>query len=283
MYRGRFAPSPTGDLHFGSLVAATGSYLDARSQGGKWLVRMEDLDPPRVVPGSADSILRALDRFGFRWDGPVMCQSTRPGAYQAALDRLRSAGAVFPCTCSRKEAGDRYPGTCRGRTQPAGRHSWRVRVHDEPIAFDDRLQGPQSLRLETHCGDFVLLRSDGVFAYQLAVVVDDHAQGITDIVRGADLLESTFRQIHVQRLLGLPQPRYLHLPVAVNAAGEKLSKQTLARPVDADHPESGLQTALEFLGQGPPAGLCLNELWDWALTHWDPARLPDVLSIPIHE
>ena len=240
LYRGRFAPSPTGPLHFGSLIAAVASFLDARSMDGEWLVRIEDVDAARNVPGAAEDILATLEAFGFEWDGPVLWQSTRGDAYAEALERLRSAGLAYGCCCSRKEiaaltrqaaidGGLVYPGSCRD-SMPAGRllRAWRMRVNASQTEFVDRLQGPITQQLERDVGDFVLLRGDGLFAYQLAVTVDDHFQGISHIVRGADLLDSTPRQIWLQRCLGYTTPSYVHLPVASNAAGEKLSKQTLA-------------------------------------------------------
>lgn len=274
-YRGRFAPSPTGPLHFGSLVAALASWLDARANGGRWLVRMEDLDTPRCSTHWADDILRTLERFGFEWDGPVLYQSTRAGAYRDALATLRREGAAYPCSCSRREVGDGvYPGYCAaGPRRRSGPCSWRVRVNACPVSFDDRLFGLYEQNLAREVGDFVVLRSDGIFAYQLAVVVDDAAQNITDVVRGADLLDSTPRQIHLQRLLRLPQPRYLHIPVATNEAGEKLSKQTNAPPLDDSIAE--LEAALHFLNQpthddstGEP-----RELLAIAAETWDPSRL----------
>ena len=295
--RGRFAPSPTGPLHFGSLVAAVGSWADARAQGGEWRVRMEDLDPPRESPGAAADILRTLERFGLEWDGLVMRQSERGDAYRAAVARLASHGALFACACTRKEIADSqldapapgprepvYPGTCRDGL-PSGRvaRATRVRVDDALIAFDDALQGRLEQPLAREVGDFVLVRADGPFAYQLAVVVDDAAQGITDVVRGADLFCSTPRQIFLQRLLGVPTPRYLHLPVAVTASGEKLSKQTGAPPVDAAHPPRALVAALEFLGQAPPAGLAAaspRTVLEWAAANWNRARIPRVRVLP---
>lgn len=230
-YRGRFAPSPTGPLHFGSLATAVGSYLEARTQDGIWLVRMEDLDTQREQPGAADQILRALELHGLAWDGPVMYQSHRQEAYEAALCTFKALGMVYPCACSRKEISDSatqgiegpvYPGTCRKGLNGREPRAWRIRTTAEEIAFEDQLQGRQCQVLERDIGDFVLKRADGIFAYQLAVVVDDAAQNITHIVRGADLLDSTPRQIWLQRQLSLPLPRYAHLPVAVNARGETL-------------------------------------------------------------
>ncbi len=288
VYRGRFAPSPTGPLHFGSLVAAVGSWADARARGGEWLVRMEDLDPPREVPGAADEILRTLEALGLEPDGPVIRQSERGDAYRAALDRLRDRGTLFACGCTRREIADSglpgsdgglvYPGTCRNGPPP-GRdaRALRVRVDDAVIAFDDSLQGEVRQDLGRDVGDFVLLRADGLVAYQLAVAVDDAAQGVTDVVRGADLLDSTARQILLQRLLGLPTPRYLHLPVATNAAGEKLSKQTGAPAIDRSHPAPALVAGLRFLGQAVPEDLeraTVRTVLEWAAANWDRARVP---------
>ncbi len=295
-YRGRFAPSPTGPLHFGSLVAALGSFLDARAHGGEWLVRMEDVDTPRNVAGAAEGILATLDTFGFEWDGPVLWQSDRFDAYAEALDRLKRGGLAFACACSRKEIADAarrpaidgglvYPGTCR-QGLPAGRtaRACRLRVDEAPVAFVDRLQGEVVQQLERDVGDFVLLRADGLFAYQLAVTVDDHFQGITDIVRGADLLASTPRQIWLQHCLGHATPRYAHLPVATNAAGEKLSKQTLAPALDPAAPAVALARALEFLGQAPPGELGqapLADVWRWARANWRFAAIPQRAAIAL--
>jgi glutamyl-Q tRNA(Asp) synthetase len=288
-YRGRFAPSPTGPLHFGSLVAAVGSFLEARSRGGEWLVRMEDLDLPRTVPGAADDILRTLDAFGLHWDGEVMIQSARNEAYRAALAELEQLGVAYPCACTRKEIADSalsgidgpvYPGICRAGL-PEGRTPRAMRVHTDSslVGFDDALQGRIAQVLETEVGDFVVRRADGLFAYQLAVVVDDAEQAITHVVRGADLLDSTPRQIYLQKLLSLPTPAYLHLPVAVNERGEKLSKQTLAPAVDRINPVAQLCEVLAFLNQAPPAelkGADLDDFWKWAIAHWCADRLPVV-------
>lgn len=290
-YIGRYAPSPTGPLHFGSLVAAVGSYLDARAQGGRWLLRMEDLDPPREMPGAADGILHSLEAFGFQWDGAVLFQSRRREAYAAATAELLRSGAAFPCACSRSEIADSglhglegpiYPGTCR-HGPPAGREAKavRVRVSDRDLAFDDAAQGRLSQNLARDIGDFIVRRSDGCHAYQLAVVVDDAFQGVTAVVRGADLLLSTPRQLLLQELLGLPRPRYLHLPVAVNPAGEKLSKQTHARPLDGQEPGPLLWQALAFLRQGPPGALrtaSIDEIWHWAMSHWRREYLKGISS-----
>lgn len=293
-YRGRFAPSPSGPLHFGSLVAALGSCLDARTQGGEWLLRMEDVDVQRNVPGAAEHILATLETFGFAWDGPVLWQSTRGEAYAAALAQLQAAGMAYGCACSRKEIADSamlpavdggwvYPGTCRaGLNSGRGPRAWRLRMGDGDVAFVDRLQGALSQHLESAVGDFVLRRADGLFAYQLAVVVDDHFQGVTDIVRGADLLASTPRQIWLQACLGYATPAYAHLPVASNAAGEKLSKQTLAPALNAQQAGCLLVQALRFLGQSAPESLLsatVREIWDWALAHWSFAAIPREPSI----
>lgn len=273
MRTGRFAPSPTGPLHFGSLVAALASWLDARAAGGRWLVRIEDLDPPREQPGAADDILRTLERLGLYWDEAVMFQRSRTALYQKSLENLREF--TYWCDCTRREVADSslslaadgaqiYPGTCRNGLPP-GRppRALRLKVSGS-IDFVDRVQGPQRQNLENDVGDFVLLRADGQFAYQLAVVVDDAEQGVTDVVRGADLLGSTARQIFLQRRLGLATPRYLHVPVALDAAGEKLSKQTGAGPVsDAD-----LRRALAFLGQAETDSLAQ------AMRNWNPALIP---------
>jgi glutamyl-Q tRNA(Asp) synthetase len=287
-YRGRFAPSPTGPLHFGSLVAALGSYLDAHAHAGEWRVRIEDLDPPREAPGATADILRTLESLGLHWDGAVLRQSERAEAYHAALAELERKGATYLCACTRREIGDSalagidgglvYPGTCRNGL-PSGRvgRATRVRADDTMIEFDDALQGRMRQPLATDVGDFVLRRTDGLFTYQLAVVVDDAAQGITDVVRGADLLDSTPRQIFLQRLFGVPTPRYLHLPVATNATGEKLSKQTLAPPIDRARPGTVLMSALEFLGQRPDSRLVdapPAELLAVAIERWNRTLIP---------
>jgi glutamyl-Q tRNA(Asp) synthetase len=284
IYVGRFAPSPTGPLHFGSLVAAVASWLDARAQGGEWLVRIEDVDEPRTVPGAADEILRALDAFGLSWDGPVVRQSERTGRYREALESLAGRGLVYRCRCSRREIADSalrgidgmiYPGTCRTLGLGAGTDGAdRLRVPEGTVEFTDRVMGRVAQDVRREIGDFVLRRRDGLFAYQLAVVVDDADQGITDVVRGADLLLSTPRQIVVQRSLGLPQPRYLHVPVATTPAGEKLSKQTGAAPVDARRASGLLGEALAFLGQPAPEPAAPATMLRAALAGWRPARIP---------
>jgi glutamyl-Q tRNA(Asp) synthetase len=264
-------------------VAALGSCLEARARGGSWLVRIEDLDPPREMAGAADSILRSLVRLGFEWDEPVLYQSTRARFYEEALGELIGAGAAYRCSCSRSElraggAGALYPGTCRNGVGRRGvRTAIRVRTGTEPIEFQDRVRGYISQSLADEVGDFVVRRRDGPFAYQLAVVVDDAAQGITDVVRGADLLDCTPRQIHLQRLLGLPTPSYAHLPIVTTPTGEKLSKQTGAAPVTGRQPGAALQDALAFLGHAPPpelAGSGPAEIWCWAREHWHLAAVP---------
>jgi len=276
MYVGRFAPSPTGPLHFGSLVAAVASWLDARAAEGRWLVRIEDLDAPRVQPGAADDILRTLEELGLGWDGSVLYQSQRAASYRAALAGLDT----YWCGCTRREIADSsigrasdgaqiYPGTCRAGLPPGKvARALRVRTGGEAIAFTDRVQGPQRHLLEREIGDFVLLRADGQFAYQLAVVVDDAEQGVTDVVRGADLLDSAPRQIWLQQKLGYATPRYLHVPAAVNDAGEKLSKQTGARPLDMARKGAELRRALAFLGQPESDDLAQ------AVKTWQPALIP---------
>jgi len=290
-YRGRFAPSPTGPLHFGSLVAALASYCDARAAGGEWLVRIEDVDEPRSRAHAATEILATLEVYGFEWDGEVVYQSAREAIYQSALDRLVANGEAYACICTRREleaapygaGGERvYPGTCRsGIASDSQPRAWRLRVTDEAIAFRDRLQGAREQRLEREIGDFIIKRADGMFAYQLAVVVDDAAQGITHVVRGADLLASTSRQIWLQRRLNLPTPSYLHHPVAILKNGEKLSKQTGAAPLAAQ-PLPLLLAAWEFLGQPEPPALpdSLADFWRWAQRMWAPTNLPPVTMLP---
>lgn len=288
-YVGRFAPSPTGPLHFGSLVAALGSYLDARAAGGQWLLRIEDVDTPRNVPGAADSILRTLAGFGFEWNGEPVWQSQRQHAYRDALEALRMQGVIYPCSCSRREIADSsilasvdggrvYPGSCRdGLAAGRSARAWRIRVCDATLGFDDRVQGRVAQHLQSEIGDFVLLRADGLYAYQLAVVVDDAEAGVTDVVRGADLIDSTPRQLWLQQCLGYAQPRYAHLPVATNAAGEKLSKQTLAPATSADGGVAALVRAMRFLGQAVPAEVAQSSLtafWPWAIAHWNAGNIP---------
>ncbi len=286
-YIGRFAPSPTGPLHFGSLVAALGSWLDARAAGGRWLVRMEDLDRPRCVPNAADTLLRQLEHYGLVWDGAVLAQSGRDQAYEAALQQLRDLDAVYPCTCTRSQlagaprnAGGEtiYPGTCRNAlVDKRATHAWRVKLPDTSTSFTDRVLGKLMQSVLAEVGDFVVRRADHLFAYQLAVVVDDAYQNITHVVRGADLLWNTPRQIVLQRLLGLPTPRYAHLPLITNAAGQKLSKQTHA-PALPDHGRGEmLAQALGALGHAPPAELADADpaaILKWASAHWQIKNVP---------
>ena len=292
-YRGRFAPSPTGRLHFGSLVAAMASYADARHHRGTWLVRIEDVDLPRTRPRAADAILAALERYGFEWDEDVWRQSTRTAAYEAALAKLVADGAVYRCVCTRRELathpqgpiGERvYAGTCRNGIgdRDASRAALRVRVPGDCVAFVDRVFGERRQRLDVDVGDFVVRRSDALFAYQLAVVVDDAAQRVTDVVRGADLLASTPRQILLQRMLGVATPRYLHVPVAVDASGHKLSKQTQAAALPPT-PLPALLAAWRFLGQvAPPEPLgSVREFWSWAAASWRVARIASVATMGI--
>jgi len=286
-YRGRFAPSPTGPLHLGSLVTAVGSYLEAKSQCGEWLVRIENLDRGREVPGASKEILNALTALGMEWDGEVLYQSQREEAYKSAFALLEKWHLLYPCTCSRKEIADSsiigidgpvYPGTCRARSfLPECFGAWRVRTDSRLIEFTDALQSRIQQRLEADIGDFVLRRADGIFAYQLAAVVDDAAQGITHVVRGADLLNSTPRQIYLQRLLGYSTPVYKHLPVVINADGRKLSKQTGATAVDISDPLPHLITAMRFLGQMPSEELIEGDIasfWKWAFENWKSEMIP---------
>jgi glutamyl-Q tRNA(Asp) synthetase len=298
IYRGRFAPSPTGPLHFGSLVAATGSYLHARQARGQWLVRIEDLDPPRTVAGAIDQILYALEVFGFEWDEPVIYQSQRTTAYEQAFEELKRKELIYPCACTRSELQAlqphplepheelHYPGRCRlGPIRHSDIYAWRFRVPDEPIRFIDGIQGEQRITLNDSIGDFVIKRRDGLFAYQLAVVVDDAAQHITDVVRGADLLSNTPRQIALQHALSLPTPKYSHLPVATDLQGLKLSKSTHAAALSLDQPAHTLWQVLHFLRQDPPTALqqgSLQTLWEWAFAHWNAQPLFGPTQLTLH-
>ena len=286
-YIGRFAPSPTGLLHIGSLLTALASYADARANRGKWLVRMEDLDPPREMPGAAAHILNTLEAFGFEWDGEVVRQSRRHSLYRDVLGRLKEKGLLYPCYCSRKDwqaaaaqgaDGFVYNGRCR---RPEDRPhidkppAWRIRVNDETIGFDDGIVGHYAQNLARDIGDFVLLRADGFWAYQLAVVADDADQGITHIVRGQDLLVSTPRQIHLQRCLGFATPHYAHLPLLVNKHGQKWSKQTLAPALDENHKEQLLRQVLQYLNLPPAPEVSRPQaLLSWAIEHWQPHKIP---------
>ncbi|HAJ92129.1 MAG TPA: tRNA glutamyl-Q(34) synthetase GluQRS [Gammaproteobacteria bacterium] len=295
-YRGRFAPSPTGPLHFGSLVAAVGSYLDARHHQGEWLLRVEDLDTPREVAGATDDILRTLELLHMTWDGPVIYQSKRTHLYKEALAELQQQGYLYDCGCTRKEVADSaihtpagaiYPGTCRNGL-PAGRspRSIRVRVNNTAISMQDRLQAGLLQQLQTDTGDFIVRRADQLIAYQLAVVVDDADQGINQVVRGSDLLASTPRQIYLQQLLNLPTPAYLHLPIATDASNAKLSKQSFAPPITVDDSNRAVLDVLRFLHQAlpdSPQDASLDEIWTWAANHWDTSAIPayQVLPAPV--
>lgn len=270
---GRFAPSPSGDLHFGSLVSAVGSFLEAKSAGGIWLIRIEDIDPPREISGSAQRIIENLESLGMTADGPVLYQSTRLGAYQQALDSLLKNRLAYPCSCSRKDLPPSgiYPGTCRnGLKKGKQARSVRFLATNQPNAFDDQIQGT----VASDTDDFIILRADGLFAYQLAVVVDDHFQGITQVVRGADLLDSTGRQIALQNALGFTTPTYMHLPLVLGANGKKLSKRESSDPIVDIHPARVVTRALRFLGQSPPDNLSLDTLWAWAMENWEPGLIP---------
>jgi len=271
-YAGRFAPSPTGDLHFGSLVAAVASFLQARHAMGRWLVRIEDIDPPREVPGSAAAILRDLDRLGLKSDGPVLYQSTRTEAYQSAIEILLRQDKAYWCGCSRKDlpASGIYPGTCRNGLAKGV----RLRVGSVSLEFADLIQGDIRENLDTEVGDFVIQRTDGLPAYQLAVVIDDAFQGITQVVRGADLLDSTARQIYLQRCLGLESPSYAHIPLAMHSDGKKLGKRHGTDPVASVPAAEAIFLALKFLGQSPPQGMELEQLWAWAIENWQLASIP---------
>jgi glutamyl-Q tRNA(Asp) synthetase len=283
VYRGRFAPSPTGSLHFGSLVAAVGSWLFARGAGGAWIVRVEDLDPPREVPGADAAILATLAAFGMTSDEPVIHQSTRTSAYDDAFARLRTLDAIYPCWCSRTDLAPfdgLHPAECVAPRDPARRPAWRLRVPARTIEFDDAIQGRIEQDLRAEIGDFVVKRADGWYAYQLAVVVDDAAQRITDVVRGADLVDSTPRQILLQDLLGLPRVRYAHLPLALGADGRKLSKQERALAVDPATPLPAVEAALAFLGQEPARERSVEAMLAAAVARFEPARIPRAAHAP---
>jgi glutamyl-Q tRNA(Asp) synthetase len=279
-YVGRFAPSPTGPMHFGSLLAAVASYLQARSNNGKWLLRIEDIDPPREQAGATDLILFALESYEFEWDGAVSFQSASHNSHKAAVQDLVRSEDAYHCGCSRRDLssaktgplGTIYPGTCRAGCD-AAEFAIRVRTNDDTLCFDDRLQGTQSQRLESASGDFIIQRRDGLIAYQLAVVVDDYEQGITEVVRGIDLMDSTPRQLWLQQLLGFRSPSYLHIPVAIFPNGQKLSKNTAAPGIPVDRTCATLVAALHALGQQPPDRLehaTLGQIWTWAQENWHP-------------
>ena len=288
-YVGRFAPSPTGPLHFGSLVAAVASYLQARVNDGLWLLRIEDIDPPREQRGASDDIIRALERYGFEWDGDVIFQSTSSDVHDAALASLIKRELAYRCSCSRRDLADAprsamgtiYPGTCRDGCN-AGATAIRVRTDDSKIAFVDLLQGRITQQLESDSGDFIIQRRDGLIAYHLAVVVDDEIQGVTEIVRGIDLIDSTPRQIWLQQLLGYRTPTYAHIPVVTHAGGDKLSKLTGAPGISEDEVEETLVEALLVLQQQPPPELAqatLPEIWSWAIKNWQLGKISDRKAI----
>jgi len=274
---GRFAPSPTGDLHFGSLVAAVGSYLEAKSNGGIWLLRIEDIDPPREVAGSSKRIISGLNRLGMKPDRPVLYQSSRLDAYQNAINQLLEKGLAYPCACSRRDLpiSGIYPGTCRNGIMP-GKSPRSIRFYTDKTQhrFIDKVQGEISESPADISGDFIIRRADGLIAYQLAVVVDDQFQAVTQVVRGADLLDSTSRQICLQKALGFETPEYMHLPVVLSDDGKKLGKRFRADPVNHQDPVYAVAQALRFLGQNPPPGTSLDSLWQWALVHWNSKLVP---------
>ncbi len=284
-YTGRFAPSPTGPLHFGSLLTAIASYLDARARKGRWLVRMEDIDPPREPVGAASEILRQLEQFNLLWDGAVLYQSTRLDAYSDVLSHLSKANLCYACTCTRSDIRAMkgiYDGHCRELDHCSDQCSVRLRTTPAEIAFNDVVQGGIRAQIATQVGDFIIRRKDGLFAYQLAVVVDDEYQGITDVVRGYDLLESTPRQIYLQNQLEYKTPRYAHIPVITDNNGEKLSKQRFAAPIMASHSLSLTHRALQILEQAPPplSEFSNNaEMLEWAIKHWDIQAVPKLANI----
>lgn len=289
-YIGRFAPSPTGPVHYGTLIAAVGSYLQAKKNNGEWIIRMEDVDITRKLKWADVDILRTLEAFGFEWDGEVIYQSKQTKYYEQAVEQLIEQSLVFPCLCSRKQLAESrsniYPGTCRHRHLPEkNEHALRVVGRNINVEFNDAVMGKQFQNIEQQCGDFVIKRRDGLFAYQLAVVVDDALQNINEIVRGADLLDSTARQIYLQQLLHYPTPVYCHLPLAVDAAGYKISKSEGAIKIEINHKEILLVSVLEFLGQQPPADLAeshINDIWDWAIQYWQINSVPPIKNIKPH-
>lgn len=289
-YVGRFAPSPSGPLHFGSLLAAVASYAQAKACNGRWLVRIEDIDPPREQAGADKVILDALEAYGFEWDGPVSYQSQFAARHEELLQGLLDTGKAYRCSCSRRDLADAsrgplgaiYPGTCRNGCRP-GDAAIRLRTDDTPVEFTDKLQGPQSQRLESESGDFIIKRRDGLVAYHLAVVADDFDQGITEVVRGIDLLDSTPRHIHLQRMLGFTTPDYLHIPVVENAEGQKLSKLTGAKAIASKETAATLASALNALNQRPPPDLAREDIagiWNWAIANWRTDVLQHCKSIP---
>lgn len=284
-YIGRFAPTPSGYLHFGSLTAALASYLDARAHQGTWLVRMEDLDPPREMPGAQTAILKTLETYGLEWDGPVLYQHERHAAYAETLQRLMSQGLAYACSCSRKhlQGHQIYPGTCRNLMLDDHNTAIRIRVPELQYRFCDRVQGEFAQHLGQHLGDFVIRRRDGYYAYQLAVVLDDALQGVTDVVRGADLLDNTPRQLYLQELLGFAHPRYLHIPLITQADGHKLGKSYRSPPLPVAQVTPLLIRALRALGQPCQPELSdasPQELLSWAIAHWDTSRIAQRTQLP---
>ncbi len=282
-YVGRFAPSPTGPLHFGSLIAAIGSYLEAKRHQGEWLLRIEDLDPPRTVPGASDQILHTLEQHQLHWDRTILYQSQQNKHYQQAIDQLQKEDAIFGCRCSRSQlkAAAIYPGECHNLALSLEHHAIRLRGDDTIIHFEDQWQGPQQWQLRDEIGDFIIQRADRLFSYQLAVVIDDQQQGVTHVIRGSDLLDSTPKQIFLQQQLGYRTPHYGHLPIATTAEGQKLSKQNLAAPLNPENATDNLAAALQFLGHAPPPIDHLEALWEWAYIHWNPQQVPQQKSIPV--
>ena len=287
-YIGRFAPSPTGPLHFGSLLAALASFLDARANQGKWLMRIEDLDPPREPAGSAELILQQLQDFGMNWDDEVLYQSTRLGAYEEVMGQLQDKGLAYPCDCTRpqiREMGLVYNGSCRERSTPPEKpYALRLKTEALKIGFDDVIQGHFSQQLELDAGDFVIRRKDELYAYQLAVVVDDEFQNITHVVRGWDLLDSTPRQIYLQRVLNYQEMSYIHIPIIVDEKGQKLSKRAFAPSIETDRASEAIYKALVFLGQVPPAEIAIERpesQLQWAIANWDSQAVAKVSSLPL--
>ncbi len=285
-YIGRFAPSPTGPLHIGSLLSAVASWCDARAAHGKWLLRIEDVDTTRIQAGAVDHILQSLEHYGLWWDDEVVYQSQRTELYQDALNDLQQQQHIFWCTCSRADLARTgsaiYTGTCRKQLSPRPLAAARMRVYQQAISFKDHVFGTQTEQLDQTTGDFVIFRRDGLFAYQLAVVVDDYLQGVTHVVRGADLLDNTARQIYLQRRLGFPTPQYMHIPLVVNANGEKLSKQTGANALPFNSSTRLLWQTLVHLGQCPPNELqseTVTTVLSWAVQHWQPAAIPQQIKL----
>ncbi len=284
-YIGRFAPSPSGPLHLGSLFTALASFLDARAHRGQWLLRIDDLDTFRNVPGATDSIIQTLDTLGLHWDQSIYYQSQHVELYQALLDKLQKQGWLYPCTCNRKDLARKnaYPGYCLNKTVETGLpHALRVKTQNRDITFYDRLQGLFQQNLSQSPGDFIVRRKDNITAYQFAVVIDEYQQHITHVVRGFDLLDSTPRQIYLQNLLDYPQPEYMHLPVIVDRQGDKLSKQTGAQAVSTKNPSKTLYFLLSLLKQQPPAELVdapPSEILDWAIIHWQAEHLKKTRAI----